>query len=140
MSSPPESSSKSKLPLPIGPGLIKNPFKMMMASSQKSSQMTTSDISNVASAPRRSPTSPSNQHQLRRSSSLRRPRNKDKDQLCDNSARSNFSRSGTGGSLERHRRSGSQRRFRDRDLNVRVSRGVQTRLTKDPFQAGFNSR
>jgi hypothetical protein len=69
---------------------------------------------------------------LKRSSSLRRAKNKDN--TVQGSA---MTRSGTGGSLDRtpkrsHSINGS-RRFRDRDLNFTISRGVQTQLTKDPL-------
>ena len=62
------------------------------------------------------------------SSSLRRPKNKDQHQQQHRS-----------GTLDRRSinrshsiAAGSGRKFRDRDLNVKYSRGVQTRLTKDP--------
>ena len=73
------------------------------------------------------------------SSSLRRPRNKDR---VDQDNR--FQRTGTGSTLERgpasgrhtiHRsHSNTHRRFKDRDLNVKKSRAIQTNLTRDVMQ------
>ena len=73
------------------------------------------------------------------SSSLRRPRNKDRAEETNR-----FQRSGTGGTLDRGPASGrntvhrshstTNRRFKDRDLNVKKSRGVQTVLTRDVVQ------
>ena len=64
------------------------------------------------------------------SSSLRRPKNKD-----NNSDRVPLQRSGTGGTLERRSigrsHSVTGRRFKDRDLNVKKSRAIQTQLTRD---------
>ncbi len=139
-------NASSRLPLPIGQGLLKNPFKNFMSSSSTSQDSGPASMSTSATS-RRSEAKTSGP--LRRSTSLRRPRNKDlhdstgctgSGEAATGNARPGFTRSGTGGSLERHKRSGSQRRFRDRDLNVKISRSVQTRLTKDPLQAGFNSR
>jgi hypothetical protein len=69
------------------------------------------------------------------SSSLRRPRNKDRD---DGQNRSNFQRSGTGGTLERkgvnrsHSVAGAARRQNNnKDMLVKKSRAIQTQLTRD---------
>ena len=69
------------------------------------------------------------------SSSLRRPRNKDKDPPDYGGARGGFQRSGTGGTLERrgvnrsHSVTGRSRQ--SRDTIVRKSRAIQTQLTRD---------
>ena len=63
-------------------------------------------------------------------------------QLCSNSNNNNnnnpgLTRSGTGGSLERSSRRttlSGNRKYKSRDLNVTVSRGIQTNLTKDPME------
>ena len=80
---------------------------------------------------------------MTRSSSLRRVRNKDLLNNKDtNTLNYPLSRSGTSNTLDRnHERGGggvkrtpsmtTVRRFRDRDLNVKLSRGIQTQLTKD---------
>ena len=66
------------------------------------------------------------------SSSLRRPRNKDKEQP---DYRGGFQRSGTGGTLERRGVNRSQsvtgRSRQNRDTIVRKSRAIQTQLTRD---------
>ncbi len=74
---------------------------------------------------------------LNRSNSLRKMRNKDKTDASSSSNFNSLSRSGTSGTLDRAlgvKRTPSMttvRRFRDKDLNVKLSRGVQTQLTKD---------
>ncbi len=79
------------------------------------------------------------------SNSLRRPKNKDMASSVTSStssvnAKSTLPRSGTGGTLDNggnNRRSVSRshsvqgKRMRERDMNVRKSRGVQTQLTRD---------
>ena len=71
---------------------------------------------------------------MNRSNSLRKVKNKDQNYP--------LARSGTSGTLDRNYgvkrtpsmntvNGGTSRRFRDRDLNVKLSRGVQTQLTKD---------
>ena len=73
---------------------------------------------------------------LRRANSLRRTNNKTQTQ-AQNSTQSPLTRSGTGGSLERNSRRttfSGNRKYKSRDLNVTVSRGVQTNLTKDPME------
>ncbi|XP_059090258.1 putative leucine-rich repeat-containing protein DDB_G0290503 [Tigriopus californicus] len=73
------------------------------------------------------------------SSSLRRPKNKDRDDAAS-AQRPHLQRSGTGGTLDGRRstvnrsHSVTGRRLRDRDLNVRKSRGIQTQLTRDSFR------
>lgn len=72
---------------------------------------------------------------LRRANSLRRTNNKTQAQV--NSNQTPLTRSGTGGSLERNSRRttfSGNRKYKSRDLNVTVSRGVQTNLTKDPME------
>ena len=76
---------------------------------------------------------------LRRANSLRRTNNKTQAQQASNSQHqsSPLTRSGTGGSLERNSRRttfSGNRKYKSRDLNVTVSRGVQTNLTKDPME------
>jgi len=77
---------------------------------------------------------------MTRSSSLRRVKNKDlannKEIHGNSTLNYPLSRSGTSGTLDRNgvKRTPSMtsvRRFRDRDLNVKLSRGIQTQLTKD---------
>lgn len=75
---------------------------------------------------------------VQRSQSLRRVKNKDLVNPGPGYSGNHFMvRSGTSGTLDRnmgvkrtHSITGT-RRFRDRDLNVKLSRGVQTQLTKD---------
>lgn len=73
------------------------------------------------------------------SSSLRRPKNKERED-AGTGPRPHLQRSGTGGTLDGRRstvnrsHSVTGRRFRDRDLNVRKSRGIQTQLTRDSFR------
>ena len=59
--------------------------------------------------------------------------------LCNSNNNNNpgLTRSGTGGSLERSSRRttlSGNRKYKSRDLNVTVSRGIQTNLTKDPME------
>ena len=75
------------------------------------------------------------------SNSLRRPRNKDRSSIGSTTSedRPAFQRSGTGGTLEGRRTSVNRshsvtnRRFKDRDLNIKKSRAIQTQLTRDTF-------
>ena len=75
-----------------------------------------------------------NTSSMTRSNSLRKSKHKDQNSF------NSLSRSGTSGTLDRNFGSNgvkrtpstnSVRRYRDRDLNVKLSRGVQTQLTKD---------
>jgi hypothetical protein len=74
---------------------------------------------------------------IQRSNSLRKVKNKDLAINGSTNTLGNYplTRSGTSGTLDsRIKRTpsmNSARRFRDRDLNVKLSRGVQTQLTKD---------
>ena len=73
------------------------------------------------------------------SSSLRRPRNKDKEQPDYRG----FQRSGTGGTLERRGVNRSQsvtgRSRQNRDTIVRKSRAIQTQLTRDSMNDDFEN-
>jgi len=74
---------------------------------------------------------------LRRANSLRRTNNKTQAQQASQNQGTPLTRSGTGGSLERNSRRttfSGNRKYKSRDLNVTVSRGIQTNLTKDPME------
>ena len=74
---------------------------------------------------------------LRRANSLRRTNNKTQAQQASQNQSTPLTRSGTGGSLERNSRRttfSGNRKYKSRDLNVTVSRGIQTNLTKDPME------
>ena len=81
-----------------------------------------------------SATSTANMNAPHRSHSLKRS-SRNKDIAAANGGNGSLQRSGSGSGINQVKRSNSmhqsQRRFRDRDLNVKLSRGIQTQLTKD---------
>merc|ERR1719357_1359997 len=143
-SSPPSSSSPNSA---TASAMLKSTLKRM-------TKLTTSPVNRSSSfkeppdvSRNRNGTNSLKQPLMARSNSLRKVKNKDKVQEMSNGSSYSLSRSasgtstGTSGTLDRNFGSSSGvkrtpsmttvRRFRDKDLNVKLSRGVQTQLTKD---------
>ena len=79
---------------------------------------------------------------LRRANSLKRSNNKTQATTTNQQQISPLTRSGTGGSLERNSRRttlSGNRKYKSRDLNVTISRGIQTNLTKHPMDELSNN-
>ena len=110
---------------------------MLKSTLKRMTKLTTSPVTRTNSfkAPPVTSENPKKTPLMNRSNSLRKVKNK------DNPNFNSLARSGTSGTLDRNfggvKRTpsmntvNSSRRFRDRDLNVKLSRGVQTQLTKD---------
>lgn len=123
---------------------------MLKSTLKRMTKLTTSPVSRSSSfkeppdmTKHRNGTGSLKQPLMARSNSLRKVKNKDKAVAeMTNGSSYSLSRSGTSGTLDRNfgsanggvKRTPSMttvRRFRDKDLNVKLSRGVQTQLTKD---------
>ena len=123
---------------------------MLKSTLKRMTKLTTSPVSRSSSfkeppdmTKNRNGTGSLKQPLMARSNSLRKVKNKDKAVAeMTNGSSYSLSRSGTSGTLDRNFGSASGgvkrtpsmttvRRFRDKDLNVKLSRGVQTQLTKD---------